>query len=273
MLIFVALMATAPLQIHLAQRSLVDGYFAFWAILAAWCIWERLQPAGSRRWLVGYGLSLFILVLTKENAAFVVVALICVLGVFFTLRFARIDLPLLLVTVAGPVVALIVLAALVGGIGEWIAFYKMFVAKSQMADYAVRLQDGTWYRYLTDFTLLSPCIVALVFGRIFQIGRDAKSDIFWALFLGFSYVFMSSISYGASLRFAAYWDVPLRWLAASQLILLANRFVRVPKGVVLAVVLVLIATVDLAQYWRYFVHGGIYDPVSFQLLHASRLIK
>ena len=31
--------------------------------------------------------------------------------------------------------------------------------------------------------------------------------------------------------------------------------------------------IDLFQYWRYFVHGQIYDPVSFQLLRASRLIK
>ncbi len=54
------------------------------------------------------------------------------------------------------------------------------------------MQDGAWYRYLIDFSLLSPCIVALAFGRIFQIERTAKSDIFWALFLGFSFLAMSS---------------------------------------------------------------------------------
>ena len=30
---------------------------------------------------------------------------------------------------------------------------------------------------------------------------------------------------------------------------------------------------DLFEYWRHFVHGGIYDPVTFELLRASKLIK
>jgi hypothetical protein len=34
-----------------------------------------------------------------------------------------------------------------------------------------------------------------------------------------------------------------------------------------------LCAVDLFQYWRYFMHGEIYDPVSFQLLHAAKLIK
>jgi len=31
--------------------------------------------------------------------------------------------------------------------------------------------------------------------------------------------------------------------------------------------------VDLFQYWRYFVHAGIYDPVTFKLIYASKLFQ
>ncbi len=79
--------------------------------------------------------------------------------------------------------------------------------------------------------------------------------------------------FGLSLRFAAYWDEPLRWLAASQLILLAYRLVPRRAALGLAIAVVLCVAVDLSQYSRLFVRGGIYDPVSVQLLHASDLVK
>jgi len=84
---------------------------------------------------------------------------------------------------------------------------------------------------------------------------------------------MSSVPYGISLRFAAYWDLPLRWLAASQILQLARKFHRIGPVILGTVAILILVAVDLFQYWRYFVHAGIYDPVSFQLLHASKLIK
>jgi len=273
MLLFTALMAAAPLQIHLAQRSLIDGYFAFWAILCGWFLWESLQKPEQKAWLFAYGASLFILVLTKENAAFVFLALVSTGVVFALCRLGRANAALILMTALAPALAVAVLAGLVGGIREWIAFYSMFVQKSRLLPYPIRFQDGAWYRYLVDFMLLSPCVVALAFGALFQLRKESKPEIFWSFFLGASFVVMSSVPYGMSLRFAAYWDFPLRWLAASQVLQLARKFPRIGPAIVGTVVILILVAVDLFQYWRYFVHGGIYDPVSFHLLHASKLIK
>lgn len=273
MLVLTALMAVAPLQIALAQRALIDGYFACWAVLTAWFFWESLRAPKQRGWLAAYGVSLFVLVLTKENAAFVFLALLATAMTLLLCSRQRPSLGLILVSVLAPLLAVLFLASLVGGIGAWIAFYRMFVAKSAGLPYAIQMQDGAWYRYLVDFAVLSPLIVALAFGRIFQLDRTAKADLFWALFLGFSFVVMSSVSYGMSLRFAAYWDVPLRWLATSQLILLTQRVFPRRAAFSLALALVLCASVDLSQYARLFMRGRIYDPVSAQLLHASDLVK
>jgi 4-amino-4-deoxy-L-arabinose transferase-like glycosyltransferase len=273
MLLSTALVAVAPLQIHLAQRSLIDGYFAFWAILCAWFLWEGLQKPEHHGWLIGYGASLLVLVLTKENAAFVFLALVAVLVIFAMCKLGRASLALIVVTALAPALAVLVLAGFVGGIREWIAFYSMFIQKSRLLPYPIRFQDGAWYRYVIDFTLLSPCVVALAIGRIFQLERKSAPDIFWSVFLGVSFVVMSSVPYGMSLRFAAYWDFPLRWLAASQILQLARKFPRIGPVILGTVVILILVAVDLFQYWRYFVHAGIYDPVSFQLLHASKLIK
>ena len=82
---------------------------------------------------------------------------------------------------------------------------------------------------------------------------------------------MSTASYGMSLRYAAYWDLPLRWLAASQVLQLSERLPRIKPLFVLAGLILILAAVDLFQYWRYFVHAGIYDPVTFNLIYASKL--
>jgi len=268
-----ALVAVAPLQIHLAQRSLIDGYFAFWAILCAWALWENMQAPRRSGWLLTYGISLLMLVLTKENAAFVFLALVAVSIVFAVARFGRVGWPLVFVSLIGPATAILFLSMLLGGIGEWISFYRSFVAKSATLPYPIKFQDGAWYRYLVDFTLLSPAIVALFFGALFQLRKESKPDIFWAVFLGTSFIGMSSVPFGMSLRFAAYWDVPLRWLATSQLLLLRARFPRLKMPVVFCALMLFLGGLELFQYWRYFVHGAIYDPVSFELLHASKLIK
>ena len=44
-----ALMATAPLQVYLSQRALIDGYFAFWATAAVWLAWENLRRPRTPR--------------------------------------------------------------------------------------------------------------------------------------------------------------------------------------------------------------------------------
>jgi len=272
MLVVTALMAVAPLQIFLAQRALGDAYFAFLAFLCAWFFLESLQAPQSRGWLVAYGFAFVLLVLTKENAAFVCVALIGTWICFFGARIGRPSFASLLVTFIAGALAVIILASLLGGLGEWIAFYRMY-AKGFAGPYAVQFQDGAWYRYLVDFTLLSPCIVALVFGRIFEIDKESRPDFFWALLLGFSFVGMSAASYAMSLRYAAYWDFPLRWLAASQLLQLSGKLPRIKPFFILAGLILILAAVDLFQYWRYFIHAGIYDPVTFQLFHASKMFN
>jgi hypothetical protein len=272
-LIVTALVAAAPLQIFLAQRSLGDEPFAFWAVLTAWFFFESLRDPKSRTWVIAFAISLFMLVLTKENAAFVCAALF---ATWLCLVLARVTPPNFVLLGAAAITgsaAVVILASYLGGLPQWFAFYRLYAAKSAAIPYVLRFQDGPWYRYLVDFTLMSPVIVALVFARLAKIDKQSRADLFWALFLGFSFIAMSIVRFGMSLRFAAYWDEPLRWLAASEIVFLANRFApRFRNGVMIVAVVVLIA-VDLAQYDRFFIKAGIYDPVSSHLLRASWMVK
>ncbi len=273
MLSLTALVATAPLQIYLSQRALIDGYFAFWAVAALWLAWENLRHPRSWGWLSAYAFSLAVLVLTKENAAFVVFAIFAVLVLNRFLRLGTMTPHLLVATIVGPAIAVLYLAWLVGGVWEWVEFYRMFVAKSRTNWYSIAAQDGPWYRYIVDFFLMSPVIVALAFGRIFQLRMSDRVDVFMTAFLGFSFLVMANVTYGMSLRYAAYWDIPLCWLALSQVTTMSRRLPQARRLLVIAGLVLALAAVGLVQYDRFFIEGAIYDPTTSAMARATGLQK
>ena len=273
MITLTALVGTAPLQVYLAQRALIDGYFAFWAVLCVWLAWENLQRPRHWGWLSAYVFSLTMLVLTKENGAFVVFALLGVLLLNPWLGLGKVTPHLLIATVAGAAVAVLFLAALIGGLAEWARFYLMFEAKSRANLYSVFAQDGPWFRYLVDFTLVSPLLVAFAIGAIFQLRKADRPTLFMATFLGLSFASMSVITYGMSLRYAAYWDIPLAWLACSQIQRLTGQVPKVRPAVIFGGLLLIVVACNLHEYDRFFVQGAIYDPITAQLVKASNLVK
>ncbi|HWB58670.1 MAG TPA: hypothetical protein VG733_04225 [Chthoniobacteraceae bacterium] len=273
-----ALMAFAPLQICLAQRALVDGFYGFEATLCFWLLWENLRAPNNWWWLAAYAASLVALVMTKEYSAFVVLAFCILMAANHWLKFGAVTLKLLVATVIGPALGVLVLMYFAGGFTGFFDFYILFLKKSHGLDYAIKMQDGPWTRYLLDFLIVSPAILLLAVGRIFQLERDNRPDLFCALFLIASYVPMACVTYGMSLRFAAYWDFPLCWLAWSLLRALSERLFTNRKTVALAVAVVLVCGIEMRDYRRIFVEFDdgkhqIYDPVTENLLQADKILK
>ena len=84
-----ALMSCAPTQIHMAQHALIDGFFAFWATLGLWLLWENLKRPNDPLRLTLFGASLALMVMTKENAAFAYVGFLAVFAVNRWLHFGH----------------------------------------------------------------------------------------------------------------------------------------------------------------------------------------
>ena len=137
-----ALMAFSPLQIHLAQHALVDGFFEFWALLTLWALWENLRQPGRRGWLAVYTGGLALMVTTKENAFFVFVAIPAILVANRWLRFGTVSRPLLVLTFIGPVIGVAILTNVAGGLGTLIDVYRLGVPKNLHLEYAIVTGDG-----------------------------------------------------------------------------------------------------------------------------------
>lgn len=266
-----ALMCCAPTQLHMSQHALVDGFFTFWALLCLWLLWENLQRPRRAPWLIAYALSLSLLVLTKENAFFVFVAIVAILVVNRWVRFGEVNRELLVCTVVGPLLGVVTLILLAGGLDVLINTYRLSVTKNYNVTYAILTGDGPWYRYLVDILLVSPVILLLALGTVFRLDSDKRPEIYLTVFIAASYLIMCNIKYGMNLRYANMWDMPLRFLAFNQIMALANfTKYRIWLG---ASLVAAIAVLELRQYYILFVHYPLYELPTHLLMRALRILK
>jgi hypothetical protein len=267
-----ALIAFAPLEIHMGQQPLIDGFFAFWAMATLWTLWECLRRPGHAGWLTAYGLSLAAMVMTKENAFFVYVALAGIVAANRWARFGRVTRPLLLVTLAAPALAVGVLVALAGGVGNFIEVYRILVSKGVQLPYAIASQDGPWQRYLIDLLLLSPVTFILALGGMFGVSKETRAPLFLLLFVAVSYLLMGNVRYGLNLRFATIWDLPLAIFAWTQIGRLAERAGE-RRAMAAAALVAVVCACELRQYVVYFMDGRLFDVPTAALERTTGILK
>jgi 4-amino-4-deoxy-L-arabinose transferase-like glycosyltransferase len=267
-----ALMACAPTQLHVAQHALVDGFFTFWALLALWLLWENLQSPRNWQLQIGYLLSLSLLVLTKEISFFVWSALVVSIVANRWLAFGNVSRELVLATFIGPLLGVVTLVFLSGGITTLITSYQLSVSKNFQLPYAILTGDGPWHRYLVDLLLVSPVVLLLAIGAIFRLDRGQRPELFMAIFIGVSYLIMCNLKYGMNLRYANMWDMPLRVLALSQLLALLRSAGPWRKRLI-AIAVAAICAFELREYVVLFVQYPLYELVTEGLLRALHILK
>jgi hypothetical protein len=264
-------MACAPTQLHMSQHALIDGFFAFWATLSLWFLWENLRQPNNARWLFLYTAVLALMVLTKENALFAYVGLLALIGLNRWLRFGTVTRPLLLLTLAGPLLGLVTLIALCGSATTFVNIYRLLVSKASVLPYAIATGDGPWFRYLVDLLLASPVIFLLACGAVFRLKFTAKASLYLVVFMATTYVLMCNVRYAMNLRYTNMWDLPMRYLAVVCISDLATALRR--REVVIAIAIAVLCAIDLRQYYIFFVQHDLYELVTEGLLRALQILK
>ena len=268
-----ALMAFAPTQLHMSQHALVDGFFTFWATLVLWSLWENLRAPRDWRYLALFTVALTAIVLTKENAFFVWVAVVAILLANHWLKFGTVTRELLLATVIGPFLGVVLLGMLAGGAGPLIATYQLSVSKNYELKYAILTGDGPWYRYLVDLMLVSPIVLLLAIGSIFNLTRSKKAEWFCFVFVAASYLVMCNIKYGMNLRYANMWDLPLRVIAFSQLLVLIGFIAQRWRSIALFAAVGLTCALEMRNYVVMGVEYPLYEMVTPELMRGLKILK
>jgi hypothetical protein len=266
------LMAVAPTQLHMSQHALIDGFFAFWVLLALWALWENFQAKDSWPWLILYSGALTAMVLTKENSFFAWIGIVALLISNHWIKFGRVSRNLIIATILGPALGVTILVWLAGGIETLIATYQLSVSKNYELEYAILSGDGPWHRYLIDLLLVSPLIVILSLGALFNLSRERTLEWFCVVFIAASYLIMCNIKYGMNLRYANMWDLPLRFLAFSQLVWISSLMSRW-RWILLIALTAFVCAVEFRQYIALAVNYPLYELVTPGLMHALKILK
>jgi len=267
-----ALMAFAPTQLHMSQHALVDGFFTFWTLLCLWMLWENLRAPHNWRWLVPYCFALCCLVLTKENAFFVFVALMAIVALNRWLQLGAVTRELLLCSIIGPLLGFVVLVFLAGGLETLRTTYQLSVSKNYHLAYAILTGDGPWYRYLVDLLLVSPVVLFLALGTILRLERSQKPELLLFVFMAAGYLVMCNIKYGMNLRYANMWDMPLRVLAFGQIAAFCAPLQR-RRALILGGAVALVCAIEFRQYIILAVQFPLYELVPEGLLRALHILK
>jgi len=267
-----ALMSFAPTQIHMSQHAMVDGVFSFWALLCLWLLWENLQRPGHPGWLVVWALALACMVMTKENAFFAYVAMGAIVIANRWMRFGTVTPRLLAAMFLGPLLGVLALVALAGGVHQTMETYQQSVSKNYTLAYAIATGDGPWHRYLSDLLLISPVVLLLALGELFQLRLDNKAGWFLTLFVAASYLIMCNIKYGMNLRYANMWDMPMHYLALCQLCRIGNFFGD-RKNRIIVLLTIALCLVELREYNIFFVQHDLYELPTAKLLNAVNILK
>jgi 4-amino-4-deoxy-L-arabinose transferase-like glycosyltransferase len=256
----------------MSQHALIDGFFAFWALLCLWLLWENLRHPDNPRWLIPYTGALALLVLTKENAFFAFFALAVLIVTNHWLRFGRVTRMLLAMTFVGPLIGVAILVNLCGSLETTYQVYRLLVSKASVLPYAIATGDGPWYRYLVDLMLVSPTVLILAVGGAFLLRRTDTAALYLLIFVVGSYMVMANVRYGMNLRYTNMWDMPLRYLGVLGLTRISMRVSWFPQ-VWLALGLSVVCLLELHQYEILFVKAPLYELVTGGLLHALHILK
>lgn len=267
-----AMMAVAPTQLHMSQHALVDGVFAFWALLNLWLLWENLQHPNHSGWLVALCAGLAVMVTTKENAFFAYIGLLTILAANRWFQFGKITPQLCMMMIIGPFLGVVFLVLLAGGADVLFHSFQGSVSKNFTLPYAIKTGDGPWYRYLVDLMVVSPVVMICAFGELFRVNRQTKTQAFVLLFIAGSYLIMCNVKFGMNLRYANMWDLPLRVLAYGSLVSLCARFPS-HKTIILWLLVFVVCAVELRQYYVFTVVGALYELASGGLLWAVKILK
>jgi hypothetical protein len=271
------LLAASPLHLAMARRALGDSLVATLLLIALGLLFlTMLAPTAARgRWL--WVSAIYVLAFLAKEGAVVLIPISFFFIFLHSLRDSRplAAFPLLAVSVVPLGVAILLLWWLAAGglLAAWRVLHMSW-QNLDSGQYARWYMSGPWFSYIIDYLTLSPWPTLLYLVWLgYVVGARVRDQqiLSWAfvpiLFLAFGAPVAKNVRYVLAL------EAPMRLGA----VLLLQRIFgddgsRKWATVAMAAVVAVLIAADLTTFFQFFVHGGIYDPVSVWLLKQRHIV-
>lgn len=271
------LVGCSPLWLALGRRALTDAPALLLASLAWWSFLAVLRRPASTLARLAFVAAAAMSLSIKELS---VLLLVPVAVVFvWERRRGRCSLPL--GTLAWLLAAPLAIAGGVGvvaagGPGRVVEVARIVLGSPADSAFVHAFCRGPWYRHVVDLLLVSPGTTLLGLGGVLAVTiravhREEQGVSAAAAIL----IVVTLAEFGPlikNVRYVALLELPLRQLALEMLSKLAGGLGERWRQTALAAAVAALVVADLLSFVELFVAGGIYDPTSFNLLAARRMI-
>lgn len=264
-LAMLALVGAAPMQVFMAHRALIDGFFSLWSTLVLWMVWESLQAPEKPVFAVLAGAATAMMVMTKETAAFVSLAILVMLASSRFTGIGKTSWRIYAGILLGGLAGLGGLTIALGGPTMFAEVMRIDLVKP-LAPFTIRFADGPWYHYLLALFVLDPVLMIFACAGLVAL-RDDPRDRYMTLFFVLTYLPMACIPYQAVVRLCAIWDLALAWLAWRMLAAWLRR------DTLLALATAALAGFEFERFYFFFQTHGVYEPVTAVLLRCIKIVK
>ena len=263
-----ALLACAPLQIHMAQYAFIDGVAALAALLGVACFWESIRHGG--KWLAAFAASfLFLLLAKQETGVFAGVFFCVVLCGAGRMGLGRAGWRHALALLASALAAAGILSLLAGGPGTLREVFQVYARLSMTLPYTLATGGGPWYRYLVEHVFVAPAV--FLPAAAFGICLAARTPLnrYLLLFFVVTYAVMCAIPHGMNIRHTVMWDFPIALFAVQCVgwIVAGSR----ARGLVFFLAVAVMCLLSLRQYESIFV--TLYDTDPTFMFRKVELIR
>lgn len=277
-LLFALLLITAPLGLGIARRALMDSS-NYLFVLATVLVFLEYLKTPTYKWLAFFIIAHVLLVLEKDPSVLFLPGFALVWLVYYFKEKGKYRFTDgLIVAAAVPALLLASYAIFLG----WDNFVSIFavigegIAYNQYNSYHYLYQQGHWYRILLDYALLSP--VLLLTGLICMGYYFARKDIRHANVLVIVALFAfdaAAVTFTTlNLRYINYLEWILLFMVAIVLPILISEILQKVKPAIYIgfVAIMFLAGYNLVQFKRIFIKNDIYDPITYNLLHAADVL-
>jgi 4-amino-4-deoxy-L-arabinose transferase-like glycosyltransferase len=263
-LIATAIVATSPLQLALGRRALADEFYCALVLASIASLILYLRDAKTL-WLIAWIVTTTLTFAAKEQFLFIYPVVL----LYWWLTTRRVTFTTLAQWALPPFLFFAVFCLLARDVTSFFRIAHI-ITSAMTAPYAAAYQSGPPQRLIIDSLAVAPIITMLAIAAIAIIAlrRDAFTPAhrYLAVLVG-GFIAVHAILPSQNLRYIVCADPLLRILVAAFIAIELRDRTRV-----VITLLVINAAVELALFHRIFITGGVYDPVTQNLLRALRMV-
>lgn len=271
-LISLALLAFSPLEMALSKRALMDIPAMTALAFSCFAFWNWVESGRRKPYIAFILLSVASILLKEMNVIFLVFFAIAAAYFVFS-GYRSLSISKVIGAIASPAIVVGGIYLITFGIEDGKRLFETMYQAVSHSRYSAVYGQGPWYRLLIDYLTLSPftLILAVAFCSQFLFSQSKDHKMYYWLILAVFIIIVFAML-PKNVRYAVFFDLPLRLFAASAILAISNRINNQYRQLVTLGLVTLLLLIDISSFHFYFVENNIYDPISNNLLKANKIV-